>query len=401
MATNAAAFSSLRSPSTSAADLTARQVSRFGSIALCLYPLLLISSIDALADVVPMWWTIAALAAIVVPGLALLVSTFATDSQWTVRTAWGVSISYAAVITSFAFVWTGLPTDDGSGAWLTAIAGVVSVAAVVAMPIPAAIAYLLASVTATRLIGASVSERTSPSEFVTDLAWGLFVAAVPFVIAIFAIETGRLRDRAQERASRRAEAAAAEQSRRRERSKLDAITHDRIMSIMWAASHEGTSAEMQTQALATLAQLDALQADDELQRAVSPEELISEAESAAAIVAPGVQVHNTATIEPSTTYPLDAVHAIVSAMSEALHNSVRHAGSDATRSVLFTMETDSLTAEIRDDGVGFDQDHVPPDRLGIALSVRGRMEQIPGCSAMITSAPGDGTRVILTWRRQP
>jgi signal transduction histidine kinase len=359
------------------------------------------SSIDSMTDVVPMWWTITALAAIVLPGLAMLVSTFLTDSHWTIRTAWAVSISYAAVITSFAFVWTGLPTDDGSGAWLTAIAGVVSVAAVVAMPIPAAIAYLLASVTATRLIGASVTERTSPSEFVTDLAWGLFVAAVPFVIAIFAIETGRLRDKAQERASRRAEAAAAEQSRRRERSKLDAITHDRIMSIMWAASHEGTSAEIQTQALATLAQLDALQADDELQRAVSPVELISEAESAAAIVDPDVQVHNTATIEPSTTYPLDAVHAIVSAMSEALHNSVRHAGSDASRSVLFTMVTDSLTAEIRDDGVGFDQDHVPPDRLGIALSVRGRMEQIAGGSATITSAPGDGTRVILNWRRLP
>ncbi|HEY9314821.1 sensor histidine kinase [Williamsia sp.] len=401
MVTNAAAFSALRYPSTSAADLTTRQVSRFGSIALCLYPLLLVEPIKALSEVVPTWWTTTALEAIVLPSLAMLVSTFFTDTRWTIRLAWAVSISYAAVITSFAFVWNGLPTDDGSGAWLTALAGVVSVAAVVAMPVPAAVAYLLASVTATRMISASVAERTSATEFFTDLPWGLFVAAVPFAIAIFALETGRRRDGAQARAKRRAEATAAEQSRRRERANLDAITHDRVMSIMFAASREGTNTELQTQAIATLAQLDALGADDDLNRAVSPVELVAEAESAAAIVDPDTEVHNAATIGPTTTYPLDIVHAIVSAMSEALHNSVRHAGPDAARSVLFTMDSNSLTVEIADDGVGFDQELVPADRLGIPLSIRGRMEQIAGGTATITSAPGAGTRVILSWRRTP
>jgi len=405
MVTNATALSSLRQAAlgspipTSAIDLTARQVSRFGSIAMCLYPLLLITPIRSLAEVVPEWWTVAALVLIVVPAAAMFVSTFIPYTPWTYRTAWAVSVAYVVVYTSFPFVWDGSPTANGSGAWLTPIAGIASVAAVVAMPLPAAVVYFLGSVTVTRLISASVAERTSASEFITDLAWGLFVAAVPVSIAIMALETGRRRDRAQVRAKARAEAAAAEQSRRRERARLDAITHDRVMSVMWAASREGNNAELQRQALATLEQLDELRADDDLQRAMTPTEVIAEAESAAEIVDPGCQIRNAAAIEVSTTYPQDAVHAMMSAMSEALHNSVRHAGPEATRSVLVTMRTDALITEVTDDGVGFDENLVPSDRLGIALSIRGRMEQIAGGSASISSQPGHGTTVVLTWRR--
>ena len=85
------------------------------------------------------------------------------------------------------------------------------------------------------------------------------------------------------------------------------------------------------------------------------------------------------------------------ALSEALRNSHLHAGPRATRTVTAALQADSITITIADDGVGFDHTSIPPHRLGIAVSILGRMRPIAGGSARVDSEPGRGTTVHIEW----
>ncbi|MGW4381392.1 sensor histidine kinase [Kitasatospora sp. NPDC004531] len=79
-------------------------------------------------------------------------------------------------------------------------------------------------------------------------------------------------------------------------------------------------------------------------------------------------------------------------MREAVHNSVRH--SCPSRLTVTLRVTDTLlTAQVRDDGCGFDTSVGPRRRGGMGLtSMRERVEMLGG-SFRLRSAPGDGTTV--------
>ncbi|NMC54722.1 MAG: GAF domain-containing protein [Chloroflexi bacterium] len=79
---------------------------------------------------------------------------------------------------------------------------------------------------------------------------------------------------------------------------------------------------------------------------------------------------------------------------ESLNNIARHAR--ATRIDLY-LRCDSQSAElgIRDNGIGFDSNHVPPNHFGLKI-MRERAAQI-NAQWLLTSAPGQGTQIHLTW----
>ena len=87
---------------------------------------------------------------------------------------------------------------------------------------------------------------------------------------------------------------------------------------------------------------------------------------------------------------------------EALRNVECHArGRDAGRQVraLLTVRQvrDGVRVVVRDDGVGFDPADAPQVHLGLRLSVRERMDALPGGWVQVDTAPGRGTRVFLGW----
>ena len=79
-------------------------------------------------------------------------------------------------------------------------------------------------------------------------------------------------------------------------------------------------------------------------------------------------------------------------------NAARHSGARRI-DVYVEVETNAVTAFVRDRGKGFDAATVPEDRRGIAESIRGRMERAGG-TATVTSEPGEGTEVALRLPRQ-
>jgi signal transduction histidine kinase len=96
--------------------------------------------------------------------------------------------------------------------------------------------------------------------------------------------------------------------------------------------------------------------------------------------------------------PREEAVLLAAAVLAALDNVERHAGKAARAWVLVDDEGDHVGVTVRDDGVGFHPTRLSEaeraGRLGVALSVRGRVAELGGTSH-IRSAPGEGTEVVL------
>ena len=94
----------------------------------------------------------------------------------------------------------------------------------------------------------------------------------------------------------------------------------------------------------------------------------------------------------------DDLRALLSAAREATVNAVKWSGAPVV-SIFAEVEPSGVTLFVRDRGRGFDPAAVPPDRKGLAESIRARMARRGGTAAVRT-APGEGTEVSLTMPRR-
>ncbi|MGD2101544.1 MAG: hypothetical protein PVG83_04855 [Acidimicrobiia bacterium] len=92
----------------------------------------------------------------------------------------------------------------------------------------------------------------------------------------------------------------------------------------------------------------------------------------------------------------DRTAGVVLAAREAMTNAARFAGVDQIFLLAETSEG-GVRVVVRDQGGGFEPDSVTGDRRGIRESIVGRLERIGG-TAVIRSAPGDGTEVELRFQ---
>ncbi|WP_158594736.1 sensor histidine kinase, partial [Cryobacterium melibiosiphilum] len=67
------------------------------------------------------------------------------------------------------------------------------------------------------------------------------------------------------------------------------------------------------------------------------------------------------------------------------------------RSVIVRPAADGIEVVVRDDGVGFDPRAIARDRAGIAQSIIGRLDRLPGGLATVHSSPGAGTVIAVAW----
>ena len=94
-----------------------------------------------------------------------------------------------------------------------------------------------------------------------------------------------------------------------------------------------------------------------------------------------------------------AAQELAAAVGAALVNVRRHAGEQARARILIEDEPDAVIVTVRDDGPGIPEGRLDEaageGRLGVALSIRGRLRDIGGAAELI-SVPGQGTEVELT-----
>ena len=75
-----------------------------------------------------------------------------------------------------------------------------------------------------------------------------------------------------------------------------------------------------------------------------------------------------------------------------------HAGPKASRELFLKATATDLKIVIRDNGKGFRPNRIPKGRLGIRVSVVGRVEAVGG-QVRIASEPGQGCTIVLEWAR--
>lgn len=200
-------------------------------------------------------------------------------------------------------------------------------------------------------------------------------------------ESSRLRDEAAARSETEASAI--------ERARLDGLVHDHVLAALLAAGQDRADSETVRVSIA--------QAIGALVDVNSPPPVggfMSAAEAAARLRQLCANLDESATVhiqlrDPVAPVATQAVQIMQEVTAEALRNSLRHAGTpveSVSRSLRVEI-SDQLSVVIRDDGAGFDPLRVPPQRLGIAVVMRGRLQRFPGARMTIDSAPGAGTVV--------
>ena len=115
----------------------------------------------------------------------------------------------------------------------------------------------------------------------------------------------------------------------------------------------------------------------------------------------GPPVHLVTTLQAPLFLPPDDIEQVLRVVQEALLNARRHAQAQRL-TVYLEKQGDEVKVIVEDNGRGFDPNVVPPkddeDHFGLSI-MRARAARIGG-RMKIDSAPGQGTRVILTWSQE-
>ncbi len=231
--------------------------------------------------------------------------------------------------------------------------------------------------------------------FFTITFAGIFSA-----IAIVALSNGRSLDAAASAARITDANAAAAVAREREHARIDALIHDEVIATLFHASQDrpelSDSVHRQaTVALAHLARLRLPAADSAEPVAVG--DFISAIGRTLRALSPEITLAVRGVRRAPV--PAEVAATLLDATSEAVRNSIVHAAGDrpVRRDVTVTLAAEGIDVEISDDGPGFDPSSVPPIRLGISVSIQGRLAALRGGRALVSSEPGAGTRVDLAW----
>ncbi|NYD68495.1 sensor histidine kinase [Agromyces atrinae] len=279
--------------------------------------------------------------------------------------------------------------------WPLSLTAIPAVTAVVAYPRPPVWGYLAITTAFTFVIAERSS--SSPDATVEALEIALYSAVFCSIFvgcSVAAIANARRLDASIVASAAKAREHAAAAARERERARFEALIHDGVISTLLMAGR-GTldSVAGAAQAQRTLAELADVREPGGA--AISTDELDERLRSLLATYTVWVDFLRGPLSE--LALPADVAEALESATAEAVRNSVVHAGPRVRRAVLFSVTDDAVEIVVRDDGRGFDRLSLPPGRLGLTRSIEARMRAIPGGSASVVSAPGEGTRVSLVW----
>jgi signal transduction histidine kinase len=189
---------------------------------------------------------------------------------------------------------------------------------------------------------------------------------------------------------------AAERARLAERERLTRSIHDGVLQVLGLVHRRGTAvggewAELGREAATQEAALRAL-----INRTAIAATPTGTGNLAADLI--GLRSAKVTVAVPDTPVLLPAARAdeVVQVVRAALSNVAQHAGPSATAYVFVEGRPDAIVITIRDDGVGMPSGRLDEaaaeGRLGVAKSIRGRVEDLGG-TLKITSALGEGTEL--------
>lgn len=184
-----------------------------------------------------------------------------------------------------------------------------------------------------------------------------------------------------------------------ERSRLDALVHDSVLTTLLVASRATTQDQIQ------LAANSAVEAIEKLEQAKDGVQGSQPLTVGSFFEALELRLRETA---PTFKIDVDRIsdgiissvvaRALTEATLQAVDNSIKHAGNVSSAVVRLRGQKSGIKIVVSDDGKGFRPSKVPKDRIGISDSISARVRNVGG-KVHINSSPGAGTQVVLEWDR--
>jgi signal transduction histidine kinase len=182
-----------------------------------------------------------------------------------------------------------------------------------------------------------------------------------------------------------------------ERSRLDALVHDSVLTTLLVAAHAETD---QQKALAAKSATDAI---DRLKSAQSEVLESAQLTLASFFHALELRIHQASPefkvlLSRMSDLPISSqiADSLTEATLQAVDNSLKHAGQASERIVRLRGEKSGLKILVSDNGKGFRPSQVSKDRIGISSSIVARARNVGG-RVFINSSPGSGTNVVIEW----
>lgn len=256
--------------------------------------------------------------------------------------------------------------------------------------------------------GVFAAIRTLPQGGSASLAIAIQDASFATVLGVIICLTIGIMRQAAERVDTAADEAidryregAAETALSNERTRVDGLLHDSVMSALLTAARSGSNAERSSSAKLAGSALLRL-AEHGSDHAEAPTATVRELAARIRFTvqgssSPAVSVNCEAPAH--LVVPGHVVRAFFEASAEAVSNAVRHSCATRCDVRVTGQEHDGaakVSVTIKDNGIGFRPELVSDRRLGIKVSIVGRMRTIGG-TADLRSQPGRGTEVALSW----
>jgi signal transduction histidine kinase len=182
-----------------------------------------------------------------------------------------------------------------------------------------------------------------------------------------------------------------------ERSRLDALVHDSVLTTLLIAAKAQTPEQIESarsSANQALKKLDAARVPSSNLETVTLVSFFEALEQRIRDLSVDFQI----SIEKVNNLPLSASvsEALTEATLQAVDNSIKHAGNATKKKVLLQGQGIGLKIVVSDNGRGFRPAKISKSRAGIKTSIIDRVKMVGG-QVFINSAPGKGTDVVIEW----
>ena len=182
-----------------------------------------------------------------------------------------------------------------------------------------------------------------------------------------------------------------------ERSRLDALVHDSVLTTLLVAAHAESDQQRALAAKSATDAIDRLKAarsDNSTSAALTLASFFHALEMRINQVSPEFEV----SLARMNDLPISSqiAEALTEATLQAVDNSLKHAGQASERVVRLRGEKSGLKIVVSDNGKGFRPSQVAKDRIGISSSIVARARNV-GARVFIDSTPGIGTNVVIEW----
>ncbi|MFF0530396.1 sensor histidine kinase [Nocardia amikacinitolerans] len=337
------------------------------------------------------WWTPFAICAMFLPAAPLLVAAAANMPKLLRFSAELGAVGYIIALIAWPAAWKGQYLPDSP--WMAMFPGLAAMCVALVWKPRWVIGYL-----AVVTVGAmAVSQARVPemrSSFFLDVAFSFPFSLVFVAATLMAVRAGRILD--EKRFEKQAAAASAKtlKALRNEREWFFDLVHGWVMMTVGTAATEPSTPALRRTAATTLKKFDELAEEMTTRRfnIVDTADFLR-AKIREVEVDGAIQLRVTTDEVSQVSFPGDIVRNIGIAAAEAVRNSFRHAGDNATRKVNIDVRTTRIRVLIADDGIGFDP-YAQSDRNGLK-GLRSQIDGLPGGHVEILSEPGHGARVEI------